>query len=101
LPVGLRGEQAVAEALAQDLIVMAGYRSFHDVPGDGEWNVDHVVVGPAGVFVIETKARSRRKAKINQEEHVVTFDVGLFNSPGAPTAKQRPKPQGMRIGSAK
>ena len=52
---GERGELKVAEAL-EDLRP-AGYRVFHDLRRDG-YNIDHVVVGPAGVFVIETKFRS-------------------------------------------
>jgi membrane protein implicated in regulation of membrane protease activity len=79
--LGLRGEQAVAEALNTGSLAAAGYMGFHDIPGDGDWNIDHVVVGPGGVFVIETKSRSRRKAKIKQEEHVVTFDGQTLRFP--------------------
>lgn len=71
---GLRGEQAVAEALGSSAVVAAGYVTFHDVPGDGPWNIDHVVIGPGGVFVLETKARARRKAIRDQPEHEVLFD---------------------------
>jgi len=71
---GLRGEQAVAERLTDRSLVAAGYLSFHDLPGEGDWNIDHVVVGPAGVFVLETKARPRRKATRKQQEHVMRFD---------------------------
>ena len=49
---GEKGEVKVGEAL-EDLR-SAGYRVFHDLKRDG-YNVDHVVVGPAGVFAIETK----------------------------------------------
>lgn len=52
---GERGELRVAEIL-EDLR-SSGYRAFHDLVGDG-YNIDHVVVGPAGVFAIETKFRS-------------------------------------------
>lgn len=79
--LGLRGEQAVAETLNSPSLIAAGYVTFHDVPGDGSWNVDHVVVGLAGVFVVETKTRSRRKANIDQEEHVVTFDGQALQFP--------------------
>jgi hypothetical protein len=34
-----------------------GYRVTHDLTRDG-FNIDHVAVGPAGVFAIETKFRS-------------------------------------------
>lgn len=52
---GERGELRVAEVL--DDLRRHGYRPFHDVVRDG-FNIDHVVVGPAGVFAIETKYRS-------------------------------------------
>jgi Nuclease-related domain len=52
---GERGELRVAEIL--DDLRSFGYRAFHDLTGDG-FNIDHVVVGPAGVFAIETKFRS-------------------------------------------
>ena len=78
---GLRGEQAVAEKLADRELAAAGYVAFHDVPGDGEWNIDHVVVGPGGVFVLETKARPRRKATRPQAEQDVFFDGKVLEFP--------------------
>jgi hypothetical protein len=91
--LGLRGEQAVAEALQHPEIVSAGYTSFHDVPGDGRWNIDHVVVGPSGIFVIETKARSRRKAIVDQEEHVVSFDGQALQFPWCRDVETVPQAQ--------
>jgi hypothetical protein len=37
-----------------------GYRAFHDVVGNG-FNVDHILIGPAGVFTVETKTHSKPK----------------------------------------
>jgi len=71
---GLRGEQAVAEALADARVISAGYVVFHDVPGDGPWNIDHVVIGPAGIFVLETKTRPRRNPTREQPDQEVWFD---------------------------
>lgn len=71
---GLRGEQAVGEALQSAEVIRAGYTSFHDVPGSGNWNIDHVVAGPGGVFVLETKTRSKRRANNRQPEFEVEFD---------------------------
>ena len=65
LRLGLEGEIAVAETL--DELKARGYRVFHDVLGNG-YNIDHVVVGPTGVYAIETKTRSkpiRGDAQIN------------------------------------
>jgi hypothetical protein len=52
---GERGEIYVAELL--DELRAFGYRVIPDITRDG-FNIDHVVVGPAGVFVVETKYRS-------------------------------------------
>ena len=54
---GEEGERIVAQAIEQDLIPQ-GYVVFHDVPleKDGRnFNVDHLLVGPNGIFAIETK----------------------------------------------
>jgi hypothetical protein len=50
---GLRGEHHVGRYL-DDECARLGYRVLHDIPGDG-FNVDHVLIGPGGVFSIETK----------------------------------------------
>jgi hypothetical protein len=78
--LGLRGEQAVAEALTE-VAAAAGYRIFHDLPGGENWNVDHIVVGPQGVFVIETKARSRRAVSTKQPAHKVGYDAETLYFP--------------------
>jgi hypothetical protein len=52
---GERGELKVAEALEE--LRAFGYRVYHDLVRD-KHNIDHVIVGPAGVFAIETKFRS-------------------------------------------
>ncbi len=76
---GLLGEQAVAEQL-QELLPFR-FQVFHDVPGDGEWNIDHVVVGPAGVFAIETKYRTKRPGKASERDHEAIFDGGKIQFP--------------------
>jgi hypothetical protein len=57
LQLGRDGEKLVGEFLEQRLIPH-GARILHDVPADG-FNLDHVVVAPQGVFVIETKTRTK------------------------------------------
>jgi hypothetical protein len=52
LTLAAEGERAVGQFL--DRLRAEGYEIFHDIPADG-FNVDHVLVGPAGVFSIETK----------------------------------------------
>jgi hypothetical protein len=56
LRLGMEGERVVGQFL--DRLASKGYRVFHDVPGEG-FNIDHVLIGPAGAFTIETKTRSK------------------------------------------
>jgi len=49
---GISGEEAVAEALAA---LPSSYWVMHGV-ATGHGDVDHVVIGPTGVFALETKA---------------------------------------------
>lgn len=78
---GLRGEQAVAEELANQELMAAGYITFHDIPGDGAWNIDHVVIGPGGIYVLETKTRARRKPTRDQRDQDVFFDGKVLQFP--------------------
>lgn len=56
LKLGRDGEKAVAQYL--DRLRERGARVFHDVISDG-FNVDHVLIDTTGVYVIETKTRSK------------------------------------------
>lgn len=56
LKQGIDGEKAVGQFLER--LRESGYQVFHDVMGD-DFNVDHVIIGPAGVFTIETKTLSK------------------------------------------
>lgn len=79
LRLGLRGEQAVAEAVSE--LAEQGWRIFHDLPGGKDWNIDHVAVGPGGVFALETKTRSKRTAPPGVKDHEVIFDGKTLRFP--------------------
>ncbi len=68
--LGRDGERSVAEILEIGFALL-GARILHDVPGKG-FNLDHVVIAPQGVFVIETKTRSK-----GPKEQVAVRDDGL------------------------
>lgn len=73
--LGYFGERIVAEHL--EPLKMQGWRIFHDVPGTANghpFNLDHVAVGPAGAFVIETKTRRKGGARPGFDDHKVFFD---------------------------
>jgi hypothetical protein len=72
LQLGRDGERVVGQYLEQQLMPR-GARIIHDVPGDG-FNLDHVVIAPQGVFVIETKTRSKPR---HRDARVTMTDEGL------------------------
>lgn len=94
--LGLDGELAVADIL--DDLRERGYKVLHDIPGE-RGNVDHVVIGPAGVFAIETKARSKVEGKYNSIR--VKGDRVCFTPSGNSCDKAIPqaKAAAARIGS--
>jgi len=80
--LGFFGERVVAEAL--EPLKAQGFRVFHDVPcGDARapFNIDHVVVGPNGVFAIETKTRRKGRARGGFAEHEIIFDGQVLAYP--------------------
>lgn len=72
LNMGWRGECLVGEMLNE--LVREGCRVYHDIPGDGKWNIDHVVIAPMGVFVIETKTRRKKRGHESVRDYEVVFD---------------------------
>lgn len=73
--LGYMGERAVGEELTG--LYARGFRIFHDVPAEGAtkpFNLDHVVVGPSGLWLIETKTRRKGRARPGFKDHKVTFD---------------------------
>ncbi|MGB6220694.1 nuclease-related domain-containing protein, partial [Haloferula sp.] len=79
--LGFEGERYVASEL--NVLLSQGYRVYHDFlvdwhPG-GEatnFNIDHIAVGPEGVFAIETKAvrKPMHAAVGSREAYKVEFD---------------------------
>ena len=76
--LGYLGEQVVGHIL--DRLSSDSIRVFHDLevrdPGKNPWNIDHIVLTPAGVFAIETKCRRKPRgiAPDGQQGHKVIFD---------------------------
>jgi hypothetical protein len=77
--LGLRGERAVGEELNK--LMLDGCLVYHDVPGEGEWNVDHVVVAPTGVYAIETKTRSKDRCAKDRKDYEVVYDGKTLQYP--------------------
>lgn len=71
---GRDGERYVGQIL--DEMRVDGSVTFHDVLGDN-FNIDHVVIGPKGVYVIETKTWSKGSAKGS-----ISYKDGVFKLNG-------------------
>ncbi len=56
LKQGRDGEKVVGQSLER--LRERGYRVLHDIVGDG-FNIDHVLIGPTGIYTIETKTISK------------------------------------------
>lgn len=67
IKLGIQGEEVVGQTL--EALRAIGYQVFHDIPGS-RGNIDHALIGPGGLFTIETKT-IRKKSRGNNE---VEFD---------------------------
>lgn len=82
--LGFDGERAVGETLNR--LIADGFEIFHDMPFEG-FNIDHIIVGPPGVFAVETKTRRKpaelkgtSKATVIYDGAVLTFPRGYVNT---------------------
>jgi len=74
---GRDGEKAVGQLL--ESLRQEGAQVFHDVCADN-FNVDHIVIGPTGIFVIETKTWSKSESGKNR----IDFDGSVFKKNNRP-----------------
>jgi hypothetical protein len=76
--LGCDAEMAVGQEL--NYLMQHGYTVFHDFPAEN-FNIDHVVIGPNGVFAVETKGRPKRMNKSGSLESEVTCDGNVLHFP--------------------
>jgi len=69
--LGYEAEMAVGQELSQ--LMLEGYHVFHDFPEEHN-NIDHVVVGPSGVFAVETKGRAKPDKSRGTVDATVSYD---------------------------
>jgi len=69
--LGFDGERYVGEELSR--LIAFGFEIYHDVPFDG-FNIDHVLVGKPGIFIVETKTRRKPVNEIGDKEYHVVCD---------------------------
>jgi len=88
--LGLDAEMYVGQEL--NLLMREGYWVFHDFPAE-KFNIDHIVVGPNGVFAVETKGRSKPgKDKVLKRE--VMYNGSTLSFPG--WSESKPIDQAVR-----
>ena len=76
--LGYEGEIAVGQELNQ--LMRDGFYVYHDFFVD-KFNIDHIVVGPSGVFAVETKARSKPTSVHPAPDYKVKYDGKCLQFP--------------------
>lgn len=79
LRLGLECELAVGQQLNQ--LMLLGCRVYHDFPAEG-FNIDHIVIGPAGIYAVETKGRAKPDKGLGTKEAQVVYDGKGLQFPG-------------------
>lgn len=75
--LGMEAEMAAGQELS--LLMKDGFEVYHDVPCEAAFNIDHVVVGPSGVFAVETKGRAK---PLKENGHVIRYENEVLKFPG-------------------
>ena len=78
LRLGYEGELVTAQELMK--LMPEGNYVYHDFQAD-KFNIDHIVVGPAGVFAIETKAKSKKISGDNKKDAKATYNGQVISFP--------------------
>jgi hypothetical protein len=76
--MGFNGLRRVGEELNR--LTAEGFEVYHDVPFDG-FTIDHVLIGPPGVFAVETKTRRKSGNDLAASENRAQFDGFRVNWP--------------------
>ncbi|MFH8982205.1 nuclease-related domain-containing protein [Streptomyces varsoviensis] len=61
----LEGEQYVGSALEE--LTAGGWRVVHSIPLPGEADIDHLVIGPGGVFCVQTQLLRRAAVRVGDD----------------------------------
>jgi len=76
--LGLDAEMAVGQELNQ--LMSNGFRIYHDFPAEN-FNIDHVAVGPTGIYAVETKGRTKALRKKGKVDATVAYDGQALKFP--------------------
>ncbi|WP_300458636.1 nuclease-related domain-containing protein [Desulfobacula sp.] len=79
LRIGYECEVAIGQSLQK--LAKYGFNTFHDFPAQKNFNIDHIAVGPQGIFAVETKGRAKLK-KAENNNWKLLFDGERLRFPG-------------------
>ena len=77
--LGFEAETAIGQEL--NLLMRHGFYVFHDFPAK-DFNIDHVLVGPQGIFAVETKGRAKPVSAKGKKESLLEYDGSVLKFPG-------------------
>jgi hypothetical protein len=78
LRLGYADKSAVGRQLEQ--FTQDGFRVYHEFPAE-TFTIDHIVVGPKGVFTVKTKTHSKPAGKNRIEDATVAYDGRMLYFP--------------------
>jgi hypothetical protein len=78
LRLGYEAELAVGQELNQ--LMLYGYRVYHDFAFE-QYNIDHIVVGPSGVFAVETKGKAKPDTGGGTKGVTIIYDGNMLQFP--------------------
>ena len=76
--LGLDAELAVGQELNQ--LMAHGCRVYHDFPAE-KFNIDHVVIGPGGVYAVETKGRAKPDRGRGKDDAKIVYNGSVLQFP--------------------
>ena len=83
IKLALEGEEYTGQEL--NLLMLGGAHVFHDIPGQGGVNIDHIVIAKDKVFVVETKARRKPQSSTGGRNSTVIYDGEYLKFPDTTT----------------
>ena len=78
LRLGYADKSAVGRQLEQ--FIQDGFRVYHEFPAE-TFTIDHIVVGPKGVFTVKTKTHFKSAGKNRIEDATVAYDGRMLYFP--------------------
>lgn len=84
--LSFNGERVVGEEL--NGLTAHGYHVFHDLPLSETWNIDHIIVGPSGIYAVETKVEGIPERGFERGRNEVIYDGKGLRFPNHYDAKR-------------